>query len=192
MKKILLSLCLFVAASAGQAFAAGAAMDSNDNIVKELNGNKRFTVQVSTGEGGQIEIFGYGAVSKNSVASAVINTGEDVELIITPDAGYVLKTLYVDGVDVLENVAEGKYTITALSKNMSVSATFEAAPDPKVPGDVNEDDTVGSADVVAVYNYILIAEDSGVAAANADVNGDAAVGSADIVALYNIILGGSL
>lgn len=131
MKKILLSLCLFLAASAGQAIAATAAPQvSTDNVLdNNLKGNKRFTVQVSTGEGGSIEIMGTGAISANSVASATINTGEDVQLVITPSEGYELKTLYVDGADVLADVDEdGIYTISAISKNMSVSATFEALP----------------------------------------------------------------
>lgn len=189
MKKILLSLCLFVAATATQSFAANnntaaqepATTSINDN---DLKGNKRFTVQVSTGEGGQIEIMGTGAISKNSVASATINTGEDVQLVITADEGYVLKTLFVDGADVLADVSEdGIYTITAISKNMSVSATFEEKP--KTSGDVNGDGIVNSADAVAVYNAV-----SGEGPTDgADVNGDGSINSADAVAVYNIIAG---
>lgn len=189
MKKILLSLCLFVAATATQSFAANnntvaqepATTSINDN---DLKGNKRFTVQVSTGEGGQIEIMGTGAISKNSVASATINTGEDVQLVITADEGYVLKTLFVDGADVLANVSEdGIYTITAISKNMSVSATFEEKP--KTSGDVNNDGVVNSADAVAVFNAV-----SGEGPTDgADVNGDGSINSADAVAVYNIIAG---
>ncbi|MGN1213562.1 MAG: dockerin type I domain-containing protein [Bacteroidaceae bacterium] len=190
MKKILLSLCLFVAATATQSFAANnntaaqepATTSINDN---DLKGNKRFTVQVSTGEGGQIEIMGTGAISKNSVASATINTGEDVQLVITADEGYVLKTLYVDGADVLADVSEdGIYTITAISKNMSVSATFEEKP--KTTGDVNGDGVVNSADAVAVFNAV-----SGEGPTDgADVNGDGVINSADAVAVYNLIAGG--
>ena len=129
MKKLLLTLCLFLAASVGQSFAANTPnaaskqATANDNITgNDLKGNKRFTVQVSTGEGGQIEIMGTGAISNNSVASATINTGEDVQLLITPQSGYALKTFYVDGANVLSNVGtDGIYTIQAISKNISVS-----------------------------------------------------------------------
>lgn len=183
MKKTLLSLCIMLAAVAGQAFA-----QNND-----VAGNKRFTVSVSTGEGGQIEIMGTGAVSQNSVASATINTGEDVTLVITADEGYELKTLYVDGTDVLADVAEdGTYVISAISKNMSVTATFEEKEEPATPGDVNGDGSVNSADVVAVYNYVQVADESGVTEADADVNGDGAVNSADVVAIYNIIQTGAM
>ena len=190
MKKILLSLCLFVAATATQSFAANnnsaaqepATTSINDN---DLKGNKRFTVQVSTGEGGQIEIMGTGAISKNSVASATINTGEDVQLVITADEGYVLKTLFVDGTDVLANVSDdGIYTITAISKNMSVSATFEEDL-VVIEGDVNLDGVVNSSDIVAIYNAIAGEGPT----EGADVNGDGDINSSDVVAVYNIISG---
>ena len=190
MKKILLSLCLFVAATATQSFAANnnsaaqepATTSINDN---DLKGNKRFTVQVSTGEGGQIEIMGTGAISKNSVASATINTGEDVQLVITADEGYVLKTLFVEGTDVLANVSDdGIYTITAISKNMSVSATFEEDL-VVIDGDVNGDGVVNSSDIVAIYNAIAGEGPT----EGADVNGDGTINSADAVATYNIISG---
>lgn len=185
MKKILLSMCVMLAAVAGQAFASG------DN---DVAGNKRFTVSVSTGEGGQIEIEGTGAVSQNSVATATINTGEDVVLVITPDEGYELATLLVDGADVLADVTEeSTYTIAAISKNMSVSATFQEKAEPVKQGDVNGDGNVNTADVVAVYTFIEKGEtESGFSRDRANVNGDANVNTADVVAIYTIIINGSL
>jgi len=192
MKKVLLTLCIFLAAAAGQAFAAGNMVASQDDVLaNDLKGNKRFSVSVSTGEGGQIEISGTGAISKNSVASATINTGENVDLVITPDEGYELKTLYVDGADVLADVVEGVYTITAISKNMSVSATFELIPQPEYKkADVNRDGKVNATDVVSIYNYIINGEDSGVTTEQADVNGDQKVNATDVVSVYNYIING--
>ena len=93
--------------------------------------------------------MGTGAISKNSVASATINTGENVQLMITADKGYVLKTLYVDGTNVTESVDEdGIYTITAISKNMSVSATFEEQA--SLEGDVNKDGEVNISQSVPI------------------------------------------
>ncbi len=54
--------------------------------------------------------------------------------------------------------------------------------------DVNRDGTVNSADVVAVYNYIVLGEASDTDGAAADVNRDGTVNSADITALYNRIV----
>ena len=58
-----------------------------------------------------------------------------------------------------------------------------------VKGDVDGNSSVNSADVVAIYNYILIGEESGIKEAAADVDGNGSVNSADIVAVYNIIIG---
>ena len=54
--------------------------------------------------------------------------------------------------------------------------------------DVNKDGVINSADVVAVYNYILQGEVSGVDKADADVNSDGVVNSADATSIYNAIL----
>lgn len=181
MKKTLLSLFIMLTAVVGQVFA-----NSNNDV----NGNKRYTVTVSTNEGGQVEIEGTGAVSRNTVASATVNTGEDVVLVITVDDGYKLATFLVDGSDVVANVTEdGTYTISAIAKNVSVSATFEADAAPIEPGDVTGDGLVNTADVVAVYSYITEGEDSGYTLEMADVNGDGSVTTADVVAIYEIIAG---
>ena len=55
--------------------------------------------------------------------------------------------------------------------------------------DVDGNGNVNSADVVAVYNYILIGEESGITADKADVDGNGDVNSADVVAIYNSIIG---
>ena len=57
-------------------------------------------------------------------------------------------------------------------------------------GDVDGNGSINSADVVAIYNYILIGEESGIKKEDADVDGNGEVNSADIVAVYNIIIGG--
>ncbi|MGN1237242.1 MAG: carbohydrate-binding domain-containing protein [Bacteroidaceae bacterium] len=56
--------------------------------------------------------------------------------------------------------------------------------------DVNGDGTVNSADVVCVYNYIIVGELSGLTSSQTDLNEDGSVNSADVVMLYNYILGG--
>ena len=179
MKKTLLSLCVMLAAFVGMASAQNV-LDNN------LTGNKRFTVTVSTGEGGSIEISGTSQTSKNSTVTATILTGEDVLLIITPEDGFQLATLTVDGADKKADVTDGTYTINAISKNMSVTATFEAIPNPTLKGDVNLDGQVNSADVTAVYTIISGGEGDSTLA---DIDGDGNVSSGDVAALYNIISG---
>ena len=54
-------------------------------------------------------------------------------------------------------------------------------------GDVNGDGAVTSADITALYNYLLTSDDTYVA--TSDVDGDGNVTSADVTAIYNILLG---
>lgn len=192
MKKILLTLGLFVAATMGTTIVANTNSQTptsvaDDVLTGDLRGNKRFAVQVSTNEGGSIEIMGTGATSSNSVATATINTGEDVQLIITPNDGYELKTFYVDGTDALADVQEDTYTITAISKNMVISATFGEVT--TLTGDVNGDGLVNSADAVAIYSYIEQGTASGFSFEICNLNPDNEINSADVVALYDIITG---
>ena len=58
-----------------------------------------------------------------------------------------------------------------------------------VAGDVDGDGTVSSSDVVALYNYILSAAESGISTEAADVDGNGEVNSSDAVAIYNAIVG---
>ena len=57
-------------------------------------------------------------------------------------------------------------------------------------GDVNLDGDVNTADVVAIYSFIIDGDDSGIEMDNADVNGDGLVNTADVTAVYNIVTNG--
>ena len=56
-----------------------------------------------------------------------------------------------------------------------------------IPGDVNGDGAVTSADVTCIYNYLLNGDQTFID--TCDVNGDGAVTSADVTVIYNILLG---
>lgn len=55
--------------------------------------------------------------------------------------------------------------------------------------DVNRDGVVNSADIVSIYNYINVGEESGLTLERADVNDDDVVNSADVAAVYSYIAG---
>ena len=57
--------------------------------------------------------------------------------------------------------------------------------------DVNIDESVNTADVVAVYNYIINGSDETEEIIFEDVNNDGSVNTADVVAVYNYIINGS-
>ena len=56
-----------------------------------------------------------------------------------------------------------------------------------MPGDVNGDGSVTSADITALYNYLLNGDSSYIV--NGDQNGDGEITSADVTAVYKILLG---
>ena len=73
--------------------------------------------------------------------------------------------------------------VLALAGIFATTATASAA----VKGDVNNDGSVGSADVTCLYNYFLNGDQTFVA--TSDVDGDGTITSADITYIYNIMLG---
>ena len=57
-------------------------------------------------------------------------------------------------------------------------------------GDVNRDGSINSADVVAIYSYIISGQSTGISETDADVNRDGNVNTADVTAVYSIIITG--
>ncbi|MBR0025326.1 MAG: dockerin type I repeat-containing protein, partial [Muribaculaceae bacterium] len=56
-----------------------------------------------------------------------------------------------------------------------------------VPGDVDGDGSVTSADITTLYNYLLNADSTGLV--NGDQDGDGSITAGDVTAVYNILLG---
>ena len=100
---------------------------------------------------------------------------------VTEPSGAVIKRDKSDGWGVYVNENS-----TELAKNVVIGTAT-----PFIKGDVNGDGDVNTADVTAVYAFIISGEESGFTAEIADVNGDGDVNSADVVAIYSIIISGS-
>ena len=75
---------------------------------------------------------------------------------------------------------------TAVPGDMTLYAGWEEII-VNVPGDVNGDGAVTSADVTELYNHLLNGDMTYIA--TGDVNGDGTITSADITAVYSILLG---
>lgn len=76
---------------------------------------------------------------------------------------------------------EKEYTLTIVDGVLTV--TFPSV----TAGDVNGDGVVTSADITAIYNYLLNADMT--CYSTCDVNGDGNITSADVTMIYNIMLG---
>ena len=115
----------------------------------------------------------YGGVDENGVGYFLINN----DLLNVP-------LTMVDGSNFrLEN--GGEYTFRVNANDMTL--TVLPIGNPIVPGDVNGDGVVTSADVTLLYNVMLNNDYTGVV--NGDQNGDGNITAADVTYVYNILLG---
>ena len=82
-------------------------------------------------------------------------------------------------------IGNGTVVITATSvenPDVNASCTIIAC-----PGDANDDGNVTSADITALYNYLLNGDTTYLE--TSDINGDGSITSADVTNIYNILLG---
>ena len=115
----------------------------------------------------------FGGVDENNVGFFLINNN----LLNQPLA-------LVDGSNFrIEN--GGKFTFRINVSNMTLTVIPVAAP--VVAGDVNGDGQVTSADITALYNFILNNDDSAIV--NGDQDNDGDITTHDVTFVYEIILG---
>ena len=81
----------------------------------------------------------------------------------------------------------GSTSLAGYVDDFTIYHNGELTPVIEKPGDVNCDGSVTSADVTALYNFLLNNDETFYD--SSDVNGDGHITSADITSIYNIILG---
>lgn len=92
----------------------------------------------------------------------------------------------------ISDIADGKFKLrlacwdSDLASTMAVRKVF-VEDYAGAYGDVDGDGTVTSADVTAIYNYLLNNDSTGIV--NGDVDGDGTITAGDVTAIYNILLG---
>lgn len=89
--------------------------------VTRLELQRDYTITATAGKGGSIAPSG----------TVVVEEGQDQTFIITPDFGYTVDTLYVDGKAV---EAARTYTFRAVNQNHTIHATFRFVTIPILPG----------------------------------------------------------
>lgn len=90
-----------------------------------------YTITASAGNGGTI----------SNVGNTTINCGDDITYTITPDEGYMISDIEVDGQSV---GSENSYLFTNVTSDHTISATFEIIPAGEVVIVVNADTEGGS------------------------------------------------
>ena len=109
------------------------------------------------------------------------------------NADYCFRWAYIESNQTVLHVlkksgVKAKYEATDWSKFYKIVADLDEQSEYN-KGDVNHDDSVNTADVTAIYSYIINGTTSGFTAGDANVNGDNEVNTADVTAVYNIIIG---
>lgn len=117
------------------------ALDANNsytiqNVTTEQTINATFTqisytITASAGNGGTI----------SNVGSTSVNCGDDITYTITPDEGYMISDIEVDGQSI---GTESSYSFTNVTSDHTISATFEPIPAGEVVIVINADTEGGS------------------------------------------------
>ena len=81
-----------------------------------------YSLSLQSGSGGSISYNG--TFIENTIRTFTVNEGTSVTLAVTPDVGYQLASLIVDGTDVTSRVSNNSYTISNITANTTVEATF--------------------------------------------------------------------
>ena len=118
------------------AVATTAPDDEDDNSEKDAS---KFTVFVTAGNGG----------TANPSGSVTVEAWDSITLNFTPDAGYVVQSVTLDGMDL---GAVDTYTISYIDENHNVVVTFDKAPKPTP--DPDEDDGIDTKLSNGVVNII--------------------------------------
>ena len=67
-----------------------------------------------------------GTTIRSKTSTFTVNEGSSATITFTPDTGYRMKSVKVNGTDVTSSVSNNKYTVSSISKNTSVEVVFEA------------------------------------------------------------------
>lgn len=155
-------------------------------IILNCNDNQLTSIDVS-GCTSMFQFYFYNNQIKGDAMEALVNSLE------TPPNGGYMVVVDLDN-DMPQNEMTAEQVAIARAKTWSVEAItgddfvqYDGIETTVVPGDVNGDGEVTSADVTALYNYLL--NDDMTYIDTDDVNGDGEITSADITFIYNILLG---
>jgi hypothetical protein len=94
--------------------------------VTSIEGNKAYILSITSTANGSVTYSGN--TIDGTTKSFTVNEGTSATLTFTPNSNYQIGSVKVDGVDVTSSVSNNQYTISNISKNTTVSVTFEVKP----------------------------------------------------------------
>ena len=95
-------------------------------VLSDIDGNKVVSVtfeEIEYTETVTVSVGDNGTVSPSG--SVVVERGEDLELTITPDDGYRIASVILDGTDVISEVKDSVFILSNVVSGHSVSVSFE-------------------------------------------------------------------
>ena len=95
-------------------------------VMDKGSSTSTYTISIQSSSGGSVS-FNSTTIS-NTTKSFTVSEGRNATITITPNSGYRLKSLTVNGTNVTSSVSNNQYTISSVSGNTTVVATFEQIP----------------------------------------------------------------
>ena len=88
--------------------------------------NTYYTFNVNTTVGGKVSVLD--KTLSNTSMSVPVKEGNDITLTFIPDNGYELKSVVINGEEIVGSIEDNSYTISAISQNTSIVVTFAELP----------------------------------------------------------------
>ena len=114
------SATLFVPTGTKSLYRSKKYWNKFNNIAEEL------TLSIKTTGNGTV-IFD-GVSVRDNISTFYVIEGTSATVTFTPDAGYRIASVKVNGTDVTSNVVSNQYTISNITANTTLAVTFEAIP----------------------------------------------------------------
>ena len=91
-------------------------------IIEDTTGPKNVTLSIEAKGDGSVSYNG--TTIRNSTQPFIVNEGTNATVSFTPDTGYRIQSVKLNGTDVTSSVANNKYTISDITANTILSVTF--------------------------------------------------------------------
>ncbi|MBO4801131.1 MAG: dockerin type I repeat-containing protein [Bacteroidaceae bacterium] len=141
---------------------------------------------ILSGDGGSV-IYNE-EVIREDFKNYSISEGVEVELTLTPDEGYAIKSVVVDETnDVTDQVVDGKLIMT-MNASMAVVVSYILTDYMKL-GDVNNDGRISVADLSLTVSHLIGEQPQPFPPQQADANNDGEINAGDLARIVDLITG---
>jgi len=105
------------------------------NVTFEVIPINTYSLTITSSQGGSVTYSGN--TVNETTKEYTIEEGTNLSLTITPNSGYYLKSVLVNGIDVTASVVNNQYSISGITENTTIEVTFAEETKAMVVEDVN-------------------------------------------------------